>query len=519
MGTRFNQPRNPNFDDIIDRASKTHGVPVPIIKAIVRQESAGNPSARSGAGAQGLMQLMPETAKGLGVTDPYNPEQNIMGGTKYIRQMMDMFKGDVPKALAGYNAGPGAVKKYGGIPPYKETQGYVSNIMKNLGPIQGIIPNDSPNGPEVGGEGVARAIQPIIPPENLNQSSNGISPEQLKQFGLDEKSLKRERLSHLIQQLGSSTAGLLSSFGAPEFSAQYGKEFDERQQAYDAGKSKQAAELSSLLKASQPNLPNSADEYQYYVRNEQLAGNPKPDSYDKWLTRMKQAGAMSPIAFDKFGAEQANQEASRKLQQERLDFEKEKERAAAEERARRAREGHILPAAQSAMLAEGKNIPALLDNLDKTLNSNKGVGGPIVGRLQGMNPWATDTQKIQSEINAVKQTVGRFLEGGVLRKEDEEKYDKIMPTLKDTPEVRAAKLQNVRNLIQQKYNEYLDSFGKSGYNVGEYQTLGSKSQPQSIQPIKQPTQLSAEDQAAIQWAKQNPNDKRAAQILQMHGVQ
>ncbi|WP_445147961.1 lytic transglycosylase domain-containing protein [Baekduia sp. Peel2402] len=117
------------YDAQITAAATKYGIDPALLKGLIRQESNFNPNAKSGAGAQGLTQLMPGTAAGLGVTDATDPAQAIDGGAKYLKQQLDRFGGDASKALAAYNAGPGAVAKYGGIPPYAETQNYVTKVL------------------------------------------------------------------------------------------------------------------------------------------------------------------------------------------------------------------------------------------------------------------------------------------------------------------------------------------------------------------------------------------------------
>ena len=129
--TNSTETSRSEINELIEKYADKNGLDSDFVKAVIKQESGFNPNATSKCGAMGLMQLMPSTAEGLGVTNAYDAEQNIMGGTKYLKGLMDRFDNNKSLALAAYNAGPNAVKKYGGIPPYMETQNYVKSVLSN----------------------------------------------------------------------------------------------------------------------------------------------------------------------------------------------------------------------------------------------------------------------------------------------------------------------------------------------------------------------------------------------------
>lgn len=118
------------YDHVISEASNTHGVSFSLLKALIKTESDFNPRAISSAGARGLMQLMPENIKTLKIKNPFDPRENVMGGTWYLKQLINRFNGKLPLALAAYNAGPGVVEKYQRIPPFQETENFVKQVME-----------------------------------------------------------------------------------------------------------------------------------------------------------------------------------------------------------------------------------------------------------------------------------------------------------------------------------------------------------------------------------------------------
>jgi soluble lytic murein transglycosylase-like protein len=121
-----------SISELIARYARTFNLEEALIKAVIKVESDYDPKAVSSKGAQGMMQLIPETAREMNVGDPFNPEENIRGGSHYLRKMLDEFGGNLELALAAYNAGPGSVRRHGGIPPFEETRQYIERVKKYL---------------------------------------------------------------------------------------------------------------------------------------------------------------------------------------------------------------------------------------------------------------------------------------------------------------------------------------------------------------------------------------------------
>lgn len=131
MTTKKLNHRSVSYDSTIRKYSREFKVDSKLVKAVVRNESCFDKMAVSAAGAQGLMQLMPPTARSLGVYDAFNAEQNLRGGIRYLSELITLYDNNLAKALAAYNAGPGTVNKYDGVPPYKETQRYIEKVMSS----------------------------------------------------------------------------------------------------------------------------------------------------------------------------------------------------------------------------------------------------------------------------------------------------------------------------------------------------------------------------------------------------
>lgn len=164
----FKRRSRPEFDPYIEDASSKFGVSADFIRAIISVESAFDEFAVSSKGAKGLMQLMPATARRFGVTNAFDPAQAIMGGTEYLKFLLGLFHGDVELAAAGYNAGENAVRRYGGVPPYKETRNYVVKIRSILGSAPVVMVASDSRTPRSGSTtlGFSGSLPPSLQPQN-----------------------------------------------------------------------------------------------------------------------------------------------------------------------------------------------------------------------------------------------------------------------------------------------------------------------------------------------------------------
>lgn len=183
-----------HLDGIVQAAAQQTGVPVSVIRAVIQQESAHNPGAVSHKGAQGLMQLMPGTAARFGVYNAFDPAENIRGGTTYLAWLYNRYQ-SWPLALAGYNAGEGAVDKYAGIPPYRETQNYVSKIMARLGGTAGDVGMTGITG--ITGEPAASPYSATLyyPPESTQLLQAAVTEQPTKQKHQQQTSVQDLRAS------------------------------------------------------------------------------------------------------------------------------------------------------------------------------------------------------------------------------------------------------------------------------------------------------------------------------------
>lgn len=183
-----------SMDDIFSEAASRYGLPVSLIKAVAKTESDFNTKAVSHAGAIGVMQLMPGTARALGVNDPFDARENIMGGAKYLRENLDRFNGNIDYALAAYNAGPSSVEKYGGIPPYKETQNYVKKVNSYLEGTDLYANKNVPTGTDffnAGGNGLYSNM--------LTGLLSTVSYEETGEGGEGKITMDKESFANLIQ--------------------------------------------------------------------------------------------------------------------------------------------------------------------------------------------------------------------------------------------------------------------------------------------------------------------------------
>jgi hypothetical protein len=182
-----NRPVHPvDLDQALSAASHNNNVSPDLLRSVIRAESGFNPKARSGKGAQGLMQLMPETAARMGVKDPWDPEENVEGGARYLSQLLGRYHNDLPIALAAYNAGPERVQQYRGIPPFPETIAYVSRVLRDLKQNQRTTFAHAADLKSTHPQRKSSAVRPATPADSKsldNAEDNGLAGNSEEQSG------------------------------------------------------------------------------------------------------------------------------------------------------------------------------------------------------------------------------------------------------------------------------------------------------------------------------------------------
>lgn len=451
--------------DIIDKASNKYGLDKKYLRALAQIESNFNPNAKNSIGASGLFQFMPGTAKQYGLSNPFDPAANSDAAGRMFKENLTKF-GDPFLAAAAHNMGPGNVAKFKtDVSRYpRETQNYVQKFKALTGLGQG---NDVGNisNSDTSLQSEATPQNSSLAPDNAN-----LDPLQLLLKQPSEQPSKLSNILGIISTLGGNIANIIGGIkgtGATGNAAiASGLSLineNERRKSAD----NKVSQVNALL--SNPSLPQ---ELRVAIG---LGAQGVPNNLiDKFLQKPDQA----EIAKKAIELQQAKQN----LITSSPDY-KEKLSSSDEERQKRlldyknSAEASIntnkrerLPATQVTQLGEARSALNQLQNLDSDLKKDTYKGGPITGFIGSLNPYDTKAQATQASINTVKQTIGKFLEGGVLRKEDEEKYSKILPTLRDTPEVRRVKILYVNRLLTDRYNQYIQSFDDAGYNVDKFKT-------------------------------------------------
>lgn len=252
---------NSNYDSLIQLMAQKYNVNPTLVKSVMKEESAGDPKAVSKTGAQGLMQLMPKTAQMLGVQNSFDPAQNIEGGTKYLSQLGQQFGGNPALMVAAYNAGPGNVRKYGGIPPFAETQRYESRVMNDMGdPKMAMNTNYSPPA------GIPAPISdPSLQPNMMNNSAI------MALLNLNPAAAKRQRMGNILDAgltgLGAAVASLNPKSGATQ-EENLLQGLNQRVENRAQQKEATVRDLIAMQSLAQQNLPPEAKLYQLYGQGE-----------------------------------------------------------------------------------------------------------------------------------------------------------------------------------------------------------------------------------------------------------
>ena len=459
---------NKDFFNLINEKAKKFNIDPALAQAMVDKESSRNPMAVSPKGAQGLLQLMPATGKELGLKDPFDPDQNLEAGFKYLNQMKDRFGGDMKKALAAYNAGPGNVEKYGGVPPFKETQSYVKDLFSKL-PQMGPRPETTPG---------------IMPPPELSGSEEPEKESALKKIG---RLFKVSTTPRGEDELGAKIPGIKEGVGSKVLSFALPILFGA------TGNPMMAAAAMGFLGQRKGQMKQAMGEQQAAQKERQaLIKQQTPSSLEKEFRFRQDLSPEERLAFDEFLRTRNPESLARLLlSREELEFKKEKAEKELE-----------LKKKKAEAAAKGAKEKGLSGDAAKTFEIARG-GLDNIGQLrqkieEGANLLAPSIFDRQSSalIEDLADSLGRLRSGGAINADEEKRFKELVPSALDAYETKLFKLDQLQK---------------------KFQSIGESIAPSRIQELIGGTPSEEEKAQAREWLKKNPDSPFRGSVQEILG--
>lgn len=449
-------PGQPDFRKRAREIATETGIDPDLFEKQIETESAFNPRAKSPAGAMGLGQLMPGTANDLGVSDPFDPEQNLKASAKYMRQLNDTFGGDKQKSLAAYNWGMGNVQKKGLASAPPETQNYLKKILgenvqsKPLQPVA-VDGTGSENVQSETGADKGEKRKGIF----ANFFTGKTTPGGVDEYGVKKPDIKEQStlskiLSYLIPMAygAANDAGILPGLMVGLAGSAARRQWKNAAEMDRYGADRGAKVLKMKLDADAAKKTGLEKELELYRENPDLLRN-------MW----KDKASSNPFQL-------LNYDLSEKK------FKQDLEERAAEKALKE--KGKDLPKDFIEKIAGFRTVGANIKMLRDSLAETNSIGGPIKGALGKLNPFDNKVKILDAKFKAQTKEIAKAIEGGKLTDSDQDFYDKVSPSVLDSPEVRKEKLRQLDERIALKKDIFLDTLNRGKYNLEGFEDLQNK---------------------------------------------